>query len=304
MMQPGVTAPKPLMVPAPIRDAGAREMQLPVAPGVRQDHTQQFLSLRKSHAERRKKDMPSRLDWLLSIIDTGDAQQLRYFVEAHGQREATEVGETCAYCNARVTSKSGYNADEYRPADRCMICLRWHCQQHCNFVVNLSFSTRQVKLTCCEKCHRTVDVLRWQKDQLPECLSEMHRLMMIAHIELAEQLTTLATAVSQLDGASRSLEQLGVQRDDPAFDEVLPSAVKACQEAMLQSRGTAAAAEAAISRYISELGSLQRDGNPPTGRDLRLRQALVRQSGSQLQLLKLRLKSASTRADQLMGRRR
>lgn len=21
-------------------------------------------------------------------------------------------------------------ADEYRPADRCMICLRWHCEQH------------------------------------------------------------------------------------------------------------------------------------------------------------------------------
>ena len=31
-------------------------------------------------------------------------------LQAHGQREATEVGETCAHCNARVTSKSGYNA--------------------------------------------------------------------------------------------------------------------------------------------------------------------------------------------------
>ena len=31
-----------------------------------------------------------------------------------------------------VTYVSGMRveADEYRPADRCMICLRWHCEQH------------------------------------------------------------------------------------------------------------------------------------------------------------------------------
>lgn len=255
----------------------------PGDPGVRQDHTQSFLSLRQKHAERRKKDMPSRLDWLLSIIDSGDLQQLPYF-EAHGQlREATEVGQTCAHCNARVSSKSGYNADEYRPADRCMICLRWHCEQHCNFTVNLGFSTGDLKLTCCERCQRSVAVLRWHKDQLPECLSE-----------LAEHLTSLFTHVNQFDGLSRKLLESRKEWQTQGQDPALQKAVEDCKEAVQQSRGNADAAEAAISACLVQL-----DGTPANGRDLKLRQQLVRHTASQLQPLKLRLKTARATADQL-----
>lgn len=266
----------------------------PGDPGVRQDHTQSFLSLRQKHAERRKKDMPSRLDWLLSIIDSGDLQQLPYF-EAHGQlREATEVGQTCAHCNARVSSKSGYNADEYRPADRCMICLRWHCEQHCNFTVNLGFSTGDLKLTCCERCQRSVAVLRWHKDQLPECLSETHRQIMIAHTQLAEHLTSLFTHVNQFDGLSRKLLESRKEWQTQGQDPALQKAVEDCKEAVQQSRGNADAAEAAISACLVQL-----DGTPANGRDLKLRQQLVRHTASQLQPLKLRLKTARATADQL-----
>lgn len=294
MMQPALPAPSKSSAPMASPTRAGTAARCPRDPGVRQDHTQSFLSLRQSHAERRKKDMPSRLDWLLSIIDSRDVQQLPYF-EAHGQaREATEVGQTCAHCNARVSSKSGYNADEYRPADRCMICLRWHCEQHCNFIVNLGFSTRDLKLTCCERCQRSVDVLRWHKDQLPDCLSETHRQMMIAHTQLAEHLTSLFTHVSQFDGLSRKLlEEWQTQGQDPALQQTF----EALKEAMQQSRGNADAAEAAISACLVQLDDIQLQ--TANGRDLKLRQQLVRHTASQLQPLKLRLKTARARADQL-----
>ncbi|CAK9077209.1 unnamed protein product [Durusdinium trenchii] len=160
MMQPDAPTPSQVADVSDVsasRTAGYAAHPLPLAPGIRQDHTQSFLSFRKSHLEKRKNDMPSRLDWLLSIIGGGDAEQLLYFVEANKQLcETTQPGETCAHCSARVTNNSRSRADDYQPANRCTICQRWHCEKHCNFVVTLSFATRVVKLPCCEKCYRTV----------------------------------------------------------------------------------------------------------------------------------------------------
>lgn len=306
MMQPDAPTPSQVADVSDVsasRTAGYAAHPLPLAPGIRQDHTQSFLSFRKSHLEKRKNDMPSRLDWLLSIIGGGDAEQLLYFVEANKQLcETTQPGETCAHCSARVTNNSRSRADDYQPANRCTICQRWHCEKHCNFVVTLSFATRVVKLPCCEKCYRTVDVLRWHQDQLPDCLSETSRQIMFSYVELSEQLTTLAAAVSQLDGASRSLEQLQLSGpDSELFKEVSSSAVEACKEAIQQSRRNAVVSEAAVSAHLKQLEELRCTGS---GKDSRLRQNLMRQSASQLQALKLRLKSAGTRADQLMRSRR
>lgn len=56
---------------------------------------------------------------------------------------------------------------QVRHAGTHMACIDLHgvptsglspCRRprHCNFVVNLGSSAGNVKLTCCEKCHRTV----------------------------------------------------------------------------------------------------------------------------------------------------
>ena len=51
-------------------------------------------------------------------------------------------------------------------------------------------------------------MVRWHREAVPECLAETSWRILVLHQQLSEQLTTLATSVSQLDGAGRSLEQL------------------------------------------------------------------------------------------------
>ena len=57
-------------------------------------------------------------------MDFGSSQASPHVAQAHGQlREATEVGQTCAHCNARVSSKSGYNVASFAISELDLVIL-------------------------------------------------------------------------------------------------------------------------------------------------------------------------------------
>ncbi|CAE7272250.1 unnamed protein product [Symbiodinium pilosum] len=279
----------------------ALRSRLPAAPGVRQDHTEEFRICRGLYAEQRAKAMAPRLEWLLSIISSGDVQQLKHFMEAFYRQgtDAAQRGETCTYCNARVTSSKNWfrtsrQVDE-QPAARCMICMKWYCEQHCKQFVNLGFATHTVKLECCEQCHRGVEVLRWRQDSVPGCLSETERQLASLHQTLFEQLTKLPGALAQLEGSSRLLEELQMPE---ASNGVSVDDIQECISAMKRSRVDAETAEAAIARSLALLEGQCREAvdaacNPKNGQ---IRDGLLRHGRQQLERLKPRLKAACTRA--------
>ncbi|CAJ1379141.1 unnamed protein product [Effrenium voratum] len=277
-----------------------------VAPGVRQDLTGCFLRQRDLFVEKRRSAMPSRLEWLLSIIEEGDADQLRCFVEAYRRmKDPLNEGDPCEYCNARLTSNKWFKASEAIGVQgvRCMICAKWHCEKHRQLYVTLSFGVNQsVKLDCCERCHAAVDVLRWHKDRLPDCLPATSRQLMVLYTELSEELTKLAGAIAQLDGATRLVEQLVSQLEEVST----PDSFKECMAAMQQSRQSATAAEGATSQCLKQLAALRctsANGESRGTRNALLRDALARHGWRQLEQLKPRLKAASTRANELQKRK-
>jgi len=110
---------------------------------------------------------------------------------------------------------------------------------------------------------------------------------MIARTQLAEHLASLSTHLTNFDGLTRKLGEWQTQGEDPAL---LEDHKKGVQE----SRGNVDAAEAAISACLVRL-----DGIPANGRDLKLRQQLLRRTAAKLQPLKLQLKTIRAIADQL-----
>ncbi|CAE7252633.1 unnamed protein product [Symbiodinium sp. CCMP2592] len=276
--------------------------QLLQGPGVRQDHSKQFFICRELYAEHRAKTMAPRLEWLLSIISSGDVQQLKHFMEAFYRqgKDAAQAGETCSHCNVRVTTSKNWfrtrQATDEQPAVRCMICMKWHCEQHCKQFVNLGFAAQLVKLECCEKCHRGVEVLRWRQDTVPSCLSDAERQLTSLHATLFEQLTKLPTALAQLEGTSRLLEGLQNRGDEPS-QQCSREELQECLAAMKRSRLDAEAAEAAIVHSLALLDEPCREANglsnPKNGQ---VRDGLLRHGRLQLEQLKPRLKAACTRA--------
>ena len=135
-------------------------------------------------------------------------------------------------------------------------------------------------------------MVRWHHEALPGCLTETSRRIMVIHQQLSEQLTTLATSVSQLDGAGRSLEQLrlgrlGGQPDARSAGIQLAEvseAAEACGEAIRQSRATAEAAVAEVVASVEQLDALRcrsaaRAGEEQ-GRGLRRARAAARTADS------------------------
>eukprot|EP00931_Biecheleriopsis_adriatica_P044739 TRINITY_DN25620_c0_g1_i1.p1 TRINITY_DN25620_c0_g1~~TRINITY_DN25620_c0_g1_i1.p1 ORF type:complete len:324 (-),score=55.69 TRINITY_DN25620_c0_g1_i1:9-980(-) len=301
--------PSPPPEAASPRDVGggsSSSSRVAQAPGVRQDHSTEFLRLRGLYLQRREElsGHRHRLEWLESIISSGDAQQLFSFVEVAKEASVRELkpDQTCALCAVRVRNipklkaSAGYDEQEYQPACSCMICLRWHCKRHCTYIVGLGFEGQSVELKCCEACHRHIDVWRWHEEKPPSCLSELARELMIGHCELASELTSLAHALAQFEGLSRTMEELTKQPEALAG----PSHEEAAQEyrsGLPTWRKAAEAAEAAVEAELRRLGNLS--CGDAKSRNSRLRDALIRHGRAQMDVLKPRLRAAATRCSKL-----
>jgi len=289
----------------PARPLG-KILRVQTEPGVRCDRTSSYRELRDIYASRRLELGGPRLEWLARLMseEECDAQALRRWVDlGRGAEKSAGSAEACSWCNARLTqSRAGSNAAAAaadagrRPAKFCEICLRWHCTTCCSQQASiepfatagsaLSASAKGRKrstttLQCCDGCSRFVDSLRRRRDPQAIELPETSAKLLQAHSELAAAITSMATALAQLEGLLRLPADAG-----PALADEWPDALAA-------SRGAATSARDRVERQVRSIGELP--FAQATSRDVKVQEALQQHGRRMLDELKPRLHAALAR---------
>eukprot|EP00933_Yihiella_yeosuensis_P036109 TRINITY_DN29814_c0_g1_i1.p1 TRINITY_DN29814_c0_g1~~TRINITY_DN29814_c0_g1_i1.p1 ORF type:complete len:354 (+),score=49.46 TRINITY_DN29814_c0_g1_i1:50-1111(+) len=277
--------------------------------GVRRDHSQVFGEARERHLKylmelRANSNQETRLEWFDDILSSGDAEQTAAFIKVARDacRREPKPGEVCKWCNARISlSSSDAKAatSGVSLARTCQICLSWHCVKCCSFVVRIGYGGSQaVEMSCCETCHRAIDIQRWRKDLPPAGLSDSSKQLMEGHEKLALALTSFATVLAQFEGLSRGLEEMQGYSSE---DTVVSSAKEACSEALVNGLRESRLAEVAatVQARLQQIQAIdcESSGGP---QDSKLREALVTHGKQQIEVLRPRMRQFSARCKDLI----
>lgn len=206
-------------------------------PGFRLSHTSDFHRNRASiNAERRLQAEP-RLDWLLGIAERKAAVELAKFIETARNRP-DDPPKSCAFCSARISEQRGKHGDaDPKQAKICRVCSLWYCERCCSHREDVAQFSRcpppqrlVTELECCERCHKRIDAVRWQRDPLYFGLKSSSQHLLTLHEDLHKQMNALASALAQLDGLSRTAElhrDTGFPLPDEIAKEIEPSCARA-----------------------------------------------------------------------------
>eukprot|EP00419_Tripos_fusus_P034380 CAMPEP_0172763304 /NCGR_PEP_ID=MMETSP1074-20121228/175063_1 /TAXON_ID=2916 /ORGANISM="Ceratium fusus, Strain PA161109" /LENGTH=345 /DNA_ID=CAMNT_0013597857 /DNA_START=44 /DNA_END=1078 /DNA_ORIENTATION=+ len=283
-----------------------RTLGVQAAPGVRCDRTTSYRELRDMYAKRRLELGGPRLEWLARLLseEECDAQALRRWVNlGRGAEKNAGSAEACSWCNVRITqSRVGSSAAAaaadagWRPAKFCEICLRWHCVACCSQQVSIeslatpsSASNPSAKgrkrsttmLQCCNSCSRFVDTARCRRDPRAVELPESSAKLFQAHSELAAAITSMATAIAQLEGLLRLPADVG------------PALADEWADALAASRVAATSARDRVERQVRAIGEIS--FTQASSRDVKVQEALQQHGRRMLEDLKPRLHAALAR---------
>jgi hypothetical protein len=136
-------------------------------------------------------------------------------------------------------------------------------------------------LQCCDSCSRFVDTLRRHRDPQAIELPESGAKLLQAHSELAAAITSMATALAQLEGLLRLPADAG-----PALADEWPNA-------LADSRVAATSARDRVERQVRAIGDLS--FTQSSTRDVRVQEALQQHGRRTLEDLKPRLNAALAR---------
>jgi len=288
-------------VDAPVVErAGISVSQLAQRLGICRDSSAEFKELRKLCLQRSSSLAGPRYETLRRMLGDKDDKALAKFVQIGRSTTPDGPVEACAWCNARIALRTNA-ANGSGPGKVCRLCLRWHCEVCRSHVVDLGplLGSSTLKrpsfvqglkgqgatdLKSCGKCLTFVQALQWHKLPREAGLAPSSVQLFRIHGELESQMTAFAAALSQFEGLSRLVEEVGNSTELPTE----------CAMALVESQEAATSAQAAVEAAVRSASKVECP--PPPHRDARVRDALVRQGKRLTEDLKPRLMATQKRA--------